>query len=241
MDIFIEKPSYVHCMEFKAHRESITDFRQELVRFDDKIKRALEQNRGHLSAYGNCHLKLGHTRKICTFSPCKSAFSCGILSKHSSEKLERSNLEKDINRLKGKLRTAAKDVENTTCAADKVINSSSRQIEDVIINEMPDRYTSYGLRNWALLNKDVAILQRNLKGKLPSCENVKKLLDNIVMKGTDCSKSSSTRVSDTSIYSDVRKQTDHRITSQKRLLSEEYAITFPTKKIVRNYEYTRAD
>ena len=112
---------------------------QELVRFDDKIKRASEQNRGHL--------KLGHTRKICTFSPCRSAFSCGILSKHSSKKLERSNLEKEINRLEGKLRTAAKDVENTARAADKVINSSSRQIEDVIINEMPNRYTSYGLRN----------------------------------------------------------------------------------------------
>lgn len=59
--------------------------RQELVRFDDKIQ-ASQQNRGHLSACGNCHLKLGHSRKICTFSPCKSAFSCGILSKHSSKK-----------------------------------------------------------------------------------------------------------------------------------------------------------
>ena len=77
---------------------------------------------------------------------------------------------------------------------------------------------------------------------MPSRENVKKLLGNIVMKGTDCCKSSSTRVSDTSIYSDVRKQTDHRMTSQKRLLWEEYAITYPTgEKIVRNYEYTRAD
>ena len=25
MDIFIEKPSYVHCMEFEARRESIID------------------------------------------------------------------------------------------------------------------------------------------------------------------------------------------------------------------------
>ena len=65
---------------------------------------------------------------------------------------------------------------------------------------------------------------------MPSRENVKKLLDNIVMKGTNCSKSSSTHVSFTSIYSDVRKQTDHRMTSQKRLLSEEYAINFPTEK-----------
>ena len=116
--------------------------------------------------------KLGH-KEICTLSPCKSTFSCGILSKHSSEKLERSNLGQEINCLEGKLRMAAKDVENTVCAANRVINSSSRQIENDIINETPDRYTSYGLRNWALLNKYVAILRRNLKGKLPSCDNVK--------------------------------------------------------------------
>ena len=133
-------------------------------------------------------------------------------------------------------------MENTALAADKVINSSFRQIEDVIINEMPDRYTSHGLRNWAFLNKYVAILQRNLKGKLPSRDNVKKRLGNIVMKGTDFCKSSSTRVSDTSIYSDVRKQTDHRMTSQKRLLSEEYAITYPHNIYTQcKNGYTRAD
>lgn len=87
---------------------------------------------------------LTYTREICTFSPCKSAFSCGISSKDSSENLERSNLEKEINRLERKLRTAAKDLENTTHVANKVINSSSRQIEDVIINEMPYWYTSNG-------------------------------------------------------------------------------------------------
>lgn len=197
------KTTYLSCFLYnvmlKSKKKAVKEIkncletkRQELVRFDDKI-RASQQNRGHLSACGNCHLKLGHSRKICTFSPCKSAFSCGILSKHSSKKIERSNLGKEINRLEWKLWTAAKDVENTALAADKVINSSFRQIEDVIINEMPDRYTSYGLRNWAFLNKDVAILQRNLKEKLSSRENVKKLLGNIVMKGTDCCKSSSTR------------------------------------------------
>ena len=40
---------------------------QELINFDNKIKRASEQNGGHLSACGNCHLKLGHTPKS---SPC---------------------------------------------------------------------------------------------------------------------------------------------------------------------------
>ena len=50
------------------------------------------------------------------------------------------------------------------------------------------------------------------------------------MKGTGCWKSSSISVSDTSIYFNVRKQSDHRMASQKGLLSEEYAVTFPTEK-----------
>ena len=95
---------------------------------------------------------------------------------------------------------------------------------------MPDRYTSNGLRNWVLLNKDVAVVQKHLKGKLPSRENVKKLLDNIVIKGNTQTTISSTSFTDTSIYCDVRKQTDHRMSSHKRLLSEEYAIRFPTEK-----------
>lgn len=53
---------------------------------------------------------------------------------------------------------------------------------------------------------------------------MKKLLDNIVMKGTDCSKRSSTRVSFTSLYSDCR------MTLQNRLFSEEYAINFLKEK-----------
>ena len=49
------------------------------------------------------------------------------------------------------------------------------------MNEMPNRYLSSGLRNWALLNRDVATLQKHLKGKLPSRENVQKLLNYIVI------------------------------------------------------------
>ena len=90
------KTTYLSCFLYnvmlKSKKKAVKEIkncletkRQELVRFDDKI-RASQQNRGHLSACGNCHLKLGHSRKICTFSPCKSAFSCGILSKHSSKK-----------------------------------------------------------------------------------------------------------------------------------------------------------
>ena len=78
--------------------------------------------------------------------------------------------------------------------------SIPKQIEDVIVAELPCRYAPNGHRNWTLLNKDVAILQKNLHGKLPSRQNVLQLLHSVIL--------------DSSI-----PLTDHRMSSQKRLLS----------------------
>ena len=66
----------------------------ELKEFDSKLRQAAKQNDGPLSAWGNCHLKMGHIRRNWTFSSCRSAFSCGILTKHLDEKGERACKEK---------------------------------------------------------------------------------------------------------------------------------------------------
>jgi hypothetical protein len=74
------------------------------------------------------------------------------------------------------------------------------------VQEFPDRYTPFGHRNWAVLNKDVALLQKNLQGRLPSRENVMALVHSVVFNSS----------------------TDHQMSSQKRLLSNEYGIVFLT-------------
>ena len=207
----------------------------ELEMFDEKIHRASSQNMGNLSMCGKCHLKLGHTKKSCTFSPCKSAFSCGQLSKHADAKAQRVSIDKDIGRLRVKLTKAQKDVEDAGRAAERLNNSASKRIEDVVITEMPDRYVTNGLRNWSLLNRDVATLQKRLNGKLPSRENVQKLLKDIVdvtaskaRRGKVYQRSSCTITNASpSIFP---SETDHRMSSQKRLLSDDYAITFPKKR-----------
>ena len=91
-------------------RETVENIKHELQngtrkleQFDEKIRRASSQNAGVLSSCGNCHLKMGHTKKIYTFSPCKSAFSCGNLSKNSNEKAEKTAIERHIDRLRIKL------------------------------------------------------------------------------------------------------------------------------------------
>ena len=217
-------------------RETVENIKHELQngtrkleQFDEKIRRASSQNAGGLSSCGNCHLKMGHTKKICTFSPCKFAFSCGNLSKHSSEKAERTAIEREIGRLRIKLNKGQKDIDDAKKAAEKLNNSVSKRIEEIAIHEMPDRYLSSGLRNWALLNRDVATLQKHLKGKLPSRENVQKLLNDIVITNPSQNKSSQ-RSGCSTTKASITCESDHRMSSQKRLLSEDYAITFPSKK-----------
>ena len=197
--------------------------RSDLVRFDDRLKRASEQNAGHLSVCSNCHLKLGHTKKICSWSPCQSAYSCGFLSRHSSEKSERTALDREVSRIQNKLTSAKKEMENAGRAAAKVTNSASKKIEDIIIKELPNRYVSNGLRNWISLNKDVAVLQKHLKGMLPSRDNVLKILYEFVIDDED---------EERNFEWDLFKVqgTDHRMKSHKRLLTEEYAIKFPPAK-----------
>ena len=87
--------------------------------------------------------------------------------------------------------------------------SVPKQIEDVIVADLPRRYAPNGHRNWTLLNKDAAILQKNLHGKFPSRQNLLQLLHSVIL--------------DSSI-----PLTDHCISSQKRLLSNEYGIVLPT-------------
>ena len=44
--------------------------REEVAHCKERIRQASIQNLGNSSVCGNCHLKLGHTKKKCVFSPC---------------------------------------------------------------------------------------------------------------------------------------------------------------------------
>ena len=198
----------------------------ELAELDGKLSLASVQNSGHLSACGNCHLKLGHTRKACKFSPCKSAYSCGIISKHADQKSCRANIMRDVNKLESQLRKATNDLDSARTAAERVNNSLDKQIADILMNQEPQRYaTSCRRRNWLVLNKNVALLQSHLKGTIPTRTNIMNLLHTVVQKTEVRSASSSTQ---------MRRDTDHRMAPQKRVLEEEYSIKFPVNQLRSN-------
>ena len=81
----LERHTRNHEKNIKKITDQLHSKTQELEIFDSKLSDACHQNGGHLSACGNCQLKLGHTRKACVFSPCRSAFSCGIITKHNDQ------------------------------------------------------------------------------------------------------------------------------------------------------------
>ena len=67
---------------------------------------------------------------------------------------------------------------------------------------------------------------KKLHGKLPSRENVTELLQRVVVK-------SPLNTNTLPSVAGTDRVTDHRMSSQKRLLFDEYGINFPTKKTKR--------
>ena len=124
---------YEQIVESVSERLSSTN--KELQELDNKLSKASNQNAGHLSVCGNCHLKTAHTRKVCQFSPCRSAFSCGILAKHND-----ASISKDVTSLQSQLRKAETDLNCAKTTMEKAKNSSSKRIEDILLDQKPDRY-----------------------------------------------------------------------------------------------------
>ena len=104
----LERYAKIHAEVLKNYSNELAIKRKELEELDFKLQKTSNQICDHLNTCRNCHLKIGHTRKACDFSPCRSAFSCGVLSKHSDLKSRRASLAKNISQLESKLTTQTK-------------------------------------------------------------------------------------------------------------------------------------
>jgi hypothetical protein len=144
------------------------------------------------------------------------------LTKHADQKVERSNLEKTVKSISAKLTKARRDVEHAKLVMQKVNNNHPKGIESIIMKEFPQRYMSHGLRNWALLNKDVVRLEGKLRGSLPTRESILPLLHEIVSQ-TETS-------DDRDEQSEALSSSGSRVLPQKILLEEQFCIRYPTTK-----------
>ena len=112
------------------------------------------------------------TRRNCDGAECTSAMLCGIIDKHPNDKAVRRNLSQQVTKCETELANLQSDYNSKLSAYKTVEDSFARKIEADIVASNPDRYIVNGVKNWALLNKHVALLQKRCNGKLPPRHSV---------------------------------------------------------------------
>lgn len=105
---------------------------------------------------------------------------CGILERHPQEKSTRGSLAPKMIKCESQLANLQSYYNNKLQAYKSVEDSFARKIKTEIIASNPAKYISNGVKNWALLNKYVALLQKKCNGKLPSRQTVTHLLNETV-------------------------------------------------------------
>ena len=162
-------------------------------------------------------MKVGHTRRNCDGEDCTFIMLCGVIEKHPNDKAERQKLSQQVTKCQTEVANLESDYNNKVKAYKAVEDSFARKIEADIVASDPERYIVNGVKNWVLLNKHVALLQKKCNGKLPPRQGITRLLREAVeeheMKST----------------SRMAHNMEHCVNPKKRSLEEKYAIRFPRR------------
>ena len=96
----------------------------------------------------NCHMRLRHTSRNCTFEHCEAIYSCGQEKLHPAEFAELKQIRQSINKLEKEIQHLSRDMENRIAAVSKVKDSVTKRIESELLEEDEESYTENGFRNW---------------------------------------------------------------------------------------------
>lgn len=201
-------------------REELQEKNVNIKEFLSGIHEAQEENMTGQSspACGQCHLRIGHTRRNCSLSPCKSVYSCGLIDKHPDQKQQKKALENQKTQLQRKIAKLQAEHDSYAKAKTSVENSKAKGIENELLSACPSRYISAnGNKNWMLLNKDVALLEKKINIKeygLPDRRSIMTLLNNAIEENSLPQRSNLTR-------------NIHDNENPKRRALEDHGIQFP--------------
>ena len=161
----------------KAKTEEIEQKKGEVETMLARIKEAASVT-GHAGQRcSNCHQK-NHTVRSCFEEKCQSSFLCGDLSKHPDEKLAFQEKKRVIATLETTVKKVSQELIARQAGFSRVTSSVNKNFEDILMEEFPDKYMKYGVRNWVKIQQDVAFIKKNFKsGALPSREMVKSVVE----------------------------------------------------------------
>lgn len=142
-----------------------------------EINSARECNQGVLTVCGQCHLRDGHTKRNCELGVCESATYCGLVDRHPVEKGRVRKLESELTVLQKKLKTAQESYKTKKTTYSKVKDSFIAKVEHDLILTDPQLYLQNGCKNWSLIHKHAAILEKECPGKLPKRPDIPQLFE----------------------------------------------------------------
>ena len=151
---------------------------EEVNSLKQEVNSARERNQGVLTVCGQCHLRDGHTKRNCELGLCESATYCGLIDRHPVDKGRVRKLESELTVLQKKLKTAQESYKTKKTAYSKVNDSFIVKVEHDLILTDPQLYVQNGCKNWSLIHKHAAILEKECKGKLPKRRDIPQLLKN---------------------------------------------------------------
>ncbi|CAB4040533.1 Hypothetical predicted protein [Paramuricea clavata] len=110
----------------------------------------------------HCHQR-NHTVRSCKENKCESSLLCGLLSKHPDEKKQFDEKKRAVAARETSLKKLQQELTSRQNSFYRVNNSVNMNIEDMLIQEYPEDYVIDGTRNWLKLQKDVALVKKNIR------------------------------------------------------------------------------
>ncbi|XP_069109826.1 uncharacterized protein [Argopecten irradians] len=125
------------------------------------------------SQCGQCHMRLGHTKRNCEWGVCEGPHMCNDIDKHDIEKKQINDdaattvktLTKDMEKLRQNLALKQHNYEDTC-------NTFFAKVLPHLVNTNIDKYYpvgAYGLRALAMsvIHPDIAVLEKHYRGVVP--------------------------------------------------------------------------
>ena len=114
----------------------------------------------------NCHTRLGHTARNCTFEQCNSIYSSREEKLHPAENSRLKQMRQSISKMENEIGQLDKELENRQAAVDKVNSSKTNRIETELLEaDNAHIYMQNGVRNWQLLRKHAYAIEGYCKKK----------------------------------------------------------------------------
>ena len=121
---------------------------------------------------GKCHLFQNHRKNTCPNDICVSAIMCGDIQKHHEESCELREIAERKNKASIDVKKIKQELDLKIKVKEKLNCSFEKRLEPHLIESNRKRYladTAFGIRpRQALLNEDIAILERHYRGIFPS-------------------------------------------------------------------------